>query len=66
MTIIMNCYGHDWECDETQQTRRCNNCKISEYYDDDEKKYKWLSTSEFMDCDIVCVDKMDWILDEVP
>ena len=49
--------SHKWEYDEKEENRRCNNCKMSEFWDEDEEKWKWLSTEEFMDCKIVCKDE---------
>lgn len=47
--------AHNWKY-EDECHRYCFNCKIKEYWNDDEQKWMWLSTEEFMDCDFICQD----------
>lgn len=47
--------SHNWKYD--QEERYCIQCKLKEYWNADEKRWTWISTEEFMNCEIDCERK---------
>jgi hypothetical protein len=49
----MNETGQHWTMIE-KEYRRCETCKLEEFYDDDEEKWKWSGNEEFMETLFLC------------
>lgn len=56
--------SHIWEYNEEKTIRRCSYCLLEEQWYEDEDRWIWISSDEFMECKRVCQDtgeKMEWI-----
>jgi hypothetical protein len=47
---------HKWvyeSCDD-ERYRKCSHCKMEEWYSENEDRWIWMSSEDFMDTDNVC------------